>query len=88
MNDDRSPVFRRIIAPWYDSDRTCLIMVALLLMVAGFGACGLSVALESPEWQRYAWLPGVLILLAVGVAVSMLRRLIRRYLAHTARHSL
>jgi hypothetical protein len=87
MNDDRAPVFRRIIVPWYDSDRTCLITAAVMLLVTGFAACGLSVALESPAWLRYAWLPALLLLMALGVAASLLRRLIRRYLARTARHT-
>jgi hypothetical protein len=78
MNDDHAPVFRKRFVPWYDSDRLCAILAAFMLLVAAFGACGVSVALEAAEWTGYVWLPAILTLLAAGVAASTLRRLLQR----------
>ena len=79
MHIDENPLFRKAIVPWYDSEAACLVTVVLLEMVYIFGVAGLSVAVHTPAFRGYIWLPVVLIVLSFGVVLSITIRLIRRY---------
>lgn len=82
MKLDQNPVFRRIIVPWYDSDRVCLAFLGFLAAVILFGATGLSVTREDPAYAEYAWVPGLLLVLSAAIFVTMGIRLILRRTAH------
>jgi hypothetical protein len=85
MSQDKNPVFRKAIVPWYDSTRTCWILVGLLLAVVLFGGAGIDAALASPLYAAYVWVPLLLVILGLGVIASILIRLLRRYLDSLSR---
>jgi hypothetical protein len=79
QNSDQNPLFRKVILPWYDTDAACVLTGLFMMAVFGFSLVGVSVALETPGWGGYVWVPDLLILLsAVGIATISLR-LFRRY---------
>lgn len=85
MRQDKNPVFRKAIIPWYDSSRTCWILIGFLLAVVLFGAAGISAALASPSYAAFIWVPLLLAILGLGVMASLLIRLMRRYLDRLSR---
>ncbi len=78
LND--TPVFRKIIVPWYDSDTACLLTLLFMDAVFLFGMAGIAVVREIPEYYRHIWVPLVLTVLSLAVILSVAIRLIRRYL--------
>lgn len=79
ITPDQNPLFRRIILPWYDTDIACVLTGVFLLLVFLFALAGISVAFETPDGGRHAWVPAALLVLsAVGIATVCLR-LFRRY---------
>ncbi len=85
MPREKTPVFRRAIIPWYDSDRACWIVVGFMFVTAIFSTVGLFTALEEPAYQNYFWLPLLLLLLSVGISTSTLIRMFRRYIDRLSR---
>jgi hypothetical protein len=85
MTQDKNPVFRKAIIPWYDSTRTCWILIGFLSAVVLFGGAGIDAALASPAYATYVWVPLLLVILGLGVIASMLIRLLRRYLDNLSR---
>ncbi len=79
MGADENPLFRRAVAPWYDSWIACLITILLMAAVLLFAAAGLSVAWETPAFHGYAWVPAALMLTCAGIIASIAVRLVRRY---------
>lgn len=73
-----SPVFRKIIIPWHDSDIACFIMIGLMLAVFIFGIFGISSASETQEYQLYIWIPAILMFMSLFVIVSTLVRFFMR----------
>ncbi len=80
MRLDQNPVHRKVIVPWYDSETACYIVLGLMLMVLVFGSIGIWVACETAEYGSYVWFPVCLVVLSAGVMLSIIIRLIRRYL--------
>ncbi|MDM8515824.1 hypothetical protein QUF76_06460 [Desulfobacterales bacterium HSG16] len=80
--DDENPVFRKAFIPWYDSETICLVFIMFLFTVALFAAAGISVAMPSPDFHTYIWLPVLLLSLSSFVILSITIRLIKRYM-HT-----
>jgi len=78
MHLDSHSFHRKVIIPWYDSNRVCLITCAVMLLAFGFGVIGVFAAYENPDYRRYAWVPITLTALSGGVAVSLGARLFRR----------
>lgn len=79
LTPDQSPLFRRIILPWYDTDIACVLTGVFLLLVLGFALAGISVVFETPDGARHAWVPVTLLALsAVGIFTVCLR-LYRRH---------
>ena len=78
LND--TPVFRKIIVPWYDSEAVCLLTILFMDTVFLFGMAGIAVVREIPEYHRHIWVPVILIVLSITVILSVAIRLIRRYL--------
>lgn len=85
MNQDKNPVFRKAIIPWYDSTRTCWILIGFLLAVVLFGGAGADVALQSPSFAGYVWVPLLLVVLGLGIIGSIMIRMFRRYLDNLSR---
>ena len=75
-----NPIHRRIIVPWYDSEVVCLVISFVLLLTFLFSFLGISVARETPAFQRHLWFPLALALLSAAGLVSLTLRLINRYL--------
>ena len=80
MRLDRNPVHRSIIVPWYDSAMVCYGVVFMMVWVFWFAIAGLHVAQESNPYGEFMWLPLVLMAFGLSVTVSILVRLMRRWL--------
>jgi hypothetical protein len=78
MRLDPNPSFRKIIAPWYDSDALCYAVIALMLVVFFFGLAGISVARSQPSFSGHIWVPLLLSALSLWVIVTTFLRLVRR----------
>ena len=85
MSQDKNPVFRKVIIPWYDSSRVCWIMTGFLVAVVLFGGAGIDEALGTRAFAGYVWVPLVLVIMGLGVIGSILIRLFRRYLDSLSR---
>ncbi len=81
MRLDQNPVHRKVIVPWYDSDTACYFVLGLMLMVLVFGVIGLWVAFETDQYRSCVWFPVCLVVMSAGVMLSLIGRLIRRYLS-------
>ena len=80
MKIDPNPLFRKAVAPWYDSNATCWILLAVLAGIALFSAVGIEVARTRPDYQNHAWVPIALLVLCLLAAGSIAYRLVmRRY---------
>ncbi len=79
MRLDPHPLFRRVIAPWYDSTFSCWVLLFFMVVIALFSWAGISVALDNPAYRVHLWLPVALLIGSLFVTLSILRRLIRRY---------
>lgn len=79
MRLDPNPLFRKMIAPWYDSNLTCWIVLIAMLALIVFSWAGLAAALANPFYREFYPMPLLLLLLSLSVAVSVGIRLIRRY---------
>jgi len=80
MRMDQNPFFRKIILPWYDSDMACYIFMVCMGLIMFFGFTGISVARENPANHDHIWMPLLLTILSAGVILSVLIRLLKRYL--------
>jgi len=78
MELDKSPLFRRIITPWYDSDTACWILILWSLALFVFALTGLEIAISTPHFNSYVWFPLALTGLIFTLMVSLMFRMIRR----------
>lgn len=78
MRLDPNPSFRKIIAPWYDSDALCYAVLVLMLVVFLFSMAGISVARSHPSFSNHLWVPLLLSALSLWVLVTTFLRLVRR----------
>ncbi len=81
MRLDQNPLFRRVIVPWYDSNTACLVLLFAMLAVLLFAVAGIWVAVDTPAYQGYWWLPVLLLGFSLLVIVSVAIRLVKRYYA-------
>jgi hypothetical protein len=79
MLDDKNPVFRQAVIPWYNSTSVYIIMIIFMLLVFFFALAGVSVAREYPEYQGYVWVPAVLLAMSAGIIIITAARLIKRH---------
>ena len=79
MRLDPNPLFRKIIAPWYDSTATCLILITVLLALAVFSIIGWVTARANIIYHAYTWIPVTLLTLCLFALFSLTRRLIHRH---------
>jgi hypothetical protein len=76
---DGNPLFRKVATPWYDGDFACWVLLAMMVAVSLFSGAGIHVARMHPFYVDYIWVPVVLLILSLLVAVSVTLRLIHRY---------
>jgi len=79
MRLQQNPLFKKEIAPWYDSNTSCLIMIGFLLIVFLFSIIGISEAYKKFEYHKHVWVPSISAILSGGIIISTLTRLIKRY---------
>lgn len=82
MKIDPNPLFRKVIAPWYDSNATCWVLLAFLAGVAGFSVMGIVVARDQPHYHHHTWVPATLLVLSLLAAGSIALRMIKRRYDH------
>ncbi len=76
---DKTPVFRKVVLPWYHSKAVYICVIIFMMLVFLFGLIGISVAQENAACRHHIWLPILLVVLSGGVIVCFGVRLIRRY---------
>ncbi len=79
MRLDPSPMYRKVIIPWYDSETVCVFMIGCMLLVFLFSLAGLSVSYENPDYHKHIWVPVLLILLSSCIIISTSLRIARQY---------
>ena len=78
MRYDEKPIYRKLIVPWYDTQKTCLLVILLMFLVFLFALAGVSIAGESPQHRTMIWLPILLLVMSASVIISTAFRLIKR----------
>jgi len=79
MPSNKSPVFRKVIIPWYHSKTAYGITIFFMLLVFLFALAGISVARENIAYNGYVWVPIVLVVLSGGIIIANIVRWIRRH---------
>jgi len=79
MPTDQNPLFRKVIAPWYDTETACYIVIVLMLFVFLFGIAGILESVEKIEYHEHIWVPALLVAMSGSVIASTSIRLIKRY---------
>ncbi|MCP4628209.1 MAG: hypothetical protein GY850_32535 [bacterium] len=79
MPSNKSPVFRKVIIPWYHSKTAYGIMIAFMLLVFLFGLAGISVARTNVQFNDHVWVPITLVVLSGGIILFSILRLIRHH---------
>jgi len=74
-----SPVFRKAFLPWYDTNTACVALLIWMFAILGFGIEGVRIASKIGQYNGYAWIPVLLIMLSSSVCVSVLFRMAKRY---------
>lgn len=78
MRLDPNPLFRRAIIPWYDSTALCWVLVVAMVVLVFFSITGIMVARGNPEYNDFVWVPWVLLVMSLVLALSISWRLIQR----------
>lgn len=79
--DQKNPVYRKVIVPWWDSEVACLMVIIFMFVVFLFGMMGISVAHESLGYRPFVWVPALVVVLSAYVILSTTIRLILRFLS-------
>lgn len=79
MRLDPNPLFRKIIAPWYDGNLTCWMLLMAMVAIMLFSWAGIAASGRNPAYNSFAWIPYLLLALSFCVGVSVGYRLFRRY---------
>ncbi len=79
MRLDQNPLFRKVIVPWYDTEKACYTVIVFMLLVFLFGIAGILEASEKTEYNEYIWVPVLMVVMSAGVIVSIAIRLIKKY---------
>lgn len=75
---ESTPVFRKSILPWYDTNAACWFLLVIMAAVLVFAIEGLRIAAGSGVYRPHAWMPFLLIVLSSAVCVSLIVRLAKR----------
>jgi hypothetical protein len=76
------PMFRKAIYPFYDSEKACIIIFVIMLMVFLFGISGISAAREDSGYSGYVWVPILLSFLSSVVMISAVVRIVKHIREH------
>jgi Kef-type K+ transport system membrane component KefB len=79
MPSEKNPVFRKVIIPWYNSTTVYIIVLVIMLLVLFFAMAGISVSKENVAYNKYVWVPALLLAMSAVIAVTAAARLIKRY---------
>jgi uncharacterized membrane protein len=79
MLSEKSPVFRKLVIPWYQSKTAYILTIAFMLAVFLVGLVGISVTREFEAYNGYIWVPALLVILSGCLIITNIMRLIRRY---------
>ena len=79
MPSEKSPVFRKIVIPWYQSKTAYILTIAFMLVVFLVGLAGISVTRDFDAYNGYIWLPALLVILSGCLIITNIMRLIHRY---------
>ncbi|MCK5783306.1 MAG: hypothetical protein KAH06_02590 [Desulfobacterales bacterium] len=71
--------FKKVFAPWYDTETACYLTILFMVVVILFSCAGISVAKGITGYHDYVWLPILQIVLCSIVMFSIIIRLIKRY---------
>lgn len=85
MPSNKSPVFRKEIIPWYNSNTAYIIMIVFLLLVLLFAIVGILVTRDDPAYNSYVWVPIILLVLSSGIIITTIARLLKRYTRKSAK---
>lgn len=80
MNPYPNVVHRKIVSPWYETEAACIITIGFIIPVVFFAMVGVFTAADHSGYQEHIWVPTVLLILSASVILSILTRLIRRYI--------
>ncbi len=78
MRLDPNPLFRRVISPWYDSAPARWATLISMIVIAIFSITGIWVSRRNADFNAYTWMPLLLLLLSMAVAISIANRMIRK----------
>lgn len=78
--ETNTPIHRKTIVAWHDSESVCLFFLLFMLVVFWFGVIGIQVGMQSAESRVDMWVPITLVGLSSFVILSITIRLVRRYL--------
>jgi hypothetical protein len=73
------PMFRKAIYPFYDSEKACILIFIIMLLILLFGIAGISAAREDVQYAGYVWVPALLSILSLAVLISTTTRLVKHY---------
>jgi hypothetical protein len=79
MTIQPKPMFRKAIYPFYDSEKACIIIFIVMLLILLFGIAGMSAAREEAQYAGHIWVPALLSALSLAVLISTSVRLIKHY---------
>jgi len=82
MRLEQNAVHRKVFSPWYDTELMCLVTILFSVLVFLFCIAGISVCNEKEDFHDYIRLPAFLMMMSSGLFLSLLVRLIRRYVTH------
>ena len=72
-------MFRKAIYPFYDSEKACVIIFIIMLLILLFGIAGMFAAREDMQYAGYVWVPALLSILSLAILISTTTRLIKHY---------
>ena len=75
---DHSLSFRKTITPWYDSNFSCWLLIAVMILVFAFAMVGVFISSQTPILQEHVWFPGLLAFLSLFLVVKIFFRVRRR----------
>lgn len=87
MKLDPNPLFRRVIAPWYDSNMVCTLLLIVMGVVIIFSIVGWVVSRRVADYHAYTGVPVTLLILSLFVFCSVIVRLIHRSVNPSLRQS-
>ena len=80
MNPYPNVVHRKIVVPWYETEKACIITIGLMVPALLFAIVGVVTAIEHAGCQEHIWVPATLLVLSASIILSISVRLVRRYI--------